>query len=493
MKQKLEIELEAFLRSHLDDFTCKDVLTYLKQRQIQVTQQEILPFLLQNPLVFCIDDNKFCSKPGIFSFRLFSIKPTKMEIENGILITGHRCIPFVDPEMIPSYIKYMSEIGDIPQKIVELPTASVTPLYKYCGEEFIPQLLAYDPANEALNLTNNDFELPPLINVTVNDMSEFYEKVDFKFGDRLLAAVVDWNEGIVMLEHISCAKDNLFEETKEDKIRKEWSLNFECAMSTNFDINGPCASIDEQIENVFLSDIKNFCIPEAASFEEVLDSSNLIGITDYGVETRLWRKDEEIPAYGPWSDIDYSDNSTETDNILPIGNLVLPEFVLDSYIYDSFFLKEEDSKNIINRIIPSSVIVKPKEHKALLLKIQHKYDNIAETFNWFADYPIGEIRHSALLIYTKLFNLLSEMEITNLDLDKVPQQELVILSQLIGHLTKLIASFSNESLMTEKTIEAIQASLEGMEMSFEEVDMIIRQEIKAHQKSKLKLLKNKED
>lgn len=494
MRQNLEIEIEAFLRSHLEDFTCKDLLLHLKQRQIQATQQDVLPYLLQNPLVYCVDDKKFCSKPGIFSFRLFSIKPTKMEIENKILITGHRCIPFADPEMIPSYIKYISEIGEIPQKVVELPTISVRPLYKYCGEEFIPQLIAYDPANEALNLSNNDFELPPIINITANDMSEFYEKVDFKYGDRLLAAVVDWNEGVVLIEHVSCSKDNIFEETKEDKIRKEWAIQFECAMSTNFDLNGPCASIDEQIENVFLSDIKELCIPEAASFEEVLDSSDLIDIVDYGVETRLWRKDEEIPAYGPWSDKDFAENQpTNIENTFSLGNLAVPEFIIDSYVYDSLFLKEENPKNILGRIAPSSIILKQREQKALLLKIQSKYDSIKESFNWFADYPVGEVRHSALQIYTKLFILLGEIESANLDLDKVPQQELVILSQLIGHLTKLISSFTNENIMTEKTLEAITASLDGMNMSFEEVDLIIRQEIKEHQKNKLKLSKNSED
>ena len=59
------------------------------------------------------------------------------------------------------------------------------------GEEYAPQYIAADPANEGLDVMAVSGELSNSVNLTGLDMSLLKEQYAFERGDRLVCKVVD--------------------------------------------------------------------------------------------------------------------------------------------------------------------------------------------------------------------------------------------------------------------------------------------------------------
>ena len=54
-------------------------------------------------------------------------------------------------------------------------------------------------------------------------------------------------------------------------------------------------------------------------------------------------------------------------------------------------------------------------------------------------------------------------------IERFPQQELVILSQLFAHAARILDMLSNENECKDDDRDALKLSLEGMEMNFEDI------------------------
>ena len=185
--------------------------------------------------------------------------PTKTEVENGYLIIGHRMMPFVDPEILPNDLHFFFCGDMITKKVVTVNTHDIYPLYQFFGEEYVPQIIAQDSANIFLDLSETDFELPNQVNLTVLNLEEFYKRVDFKPGDRIVALVSDWDKGFINIAPFRKRNSNPFEQTAVDKKREKWEESFEKSLCTSLEDFGPCSSIEEQLVFAYLNNLDRFC------------------------------------------------------------------------------------------------------------------------------------------------------------------------------------------------------------------------------------------
>ncbi len=464
--------------------------------------EKILEFLRNSPNVYVDTEGKFCSRAGLFTSRYFSFVPTKMEIENGYLILGHRGMPFVDPEFLPNEL-HVFFCGDlVPKKVIEVNTSDILPFYSFYGDEYIPQIIAQDTANALLDLTQTDYMLPPKVNLTVLDFSKFYKESNFKLGDRVIALVSDWDKGFINVAPFCRLGKTPFEQSSVDNKRERWEEEFEKMLSATLEAFGPCASIEEQLVFAYITDIERFCVPYCSSVQEVFEKSGKFEFTSYGVETRLWLKGKEIPAIGAEM-IDFSpvDENSKTsfkkdskvNSIFKKHGLIVPEWVVDAFICDILFSKETNLEKIIEKIIPDSIILEENEYNIIMLHLEKKFVIIRKGYNWFADYQIAHYRHEALELYSKLVSVFYEIEYHKIDIKELDQQHLVILTQLSGHISSMIYSFVQEDSLLEKDLSTFDATLEGMNFNFEESARVIRDNIFAHQKRNLSFSLKLED
>ncbi len=466
-KQAID-RIDTFLRKSIGEFSVQSINKYLRSTDELPASFEISAYLDAHPLVFKVSEKTFISRPSVFTDTIFSIKPTKFEISQGILLPGHRCMPFADPDMYPHELYFFFEGLPLEKKVIQLPFSEVMEVSFLYGEEYIPQLLAADPANETQDYVNNDYTIPNFVDVTVIDMEAIYSKINFQYNDRLLAKVVDWNNGIIELQAQKSIRSTPFEVTADDESRDLWFKAMDDALLHTIDTYGPLSSIEEQLAYTYYAHTSMLCTELCCSTEEYMAKDLSICIEYYGVESRLWAKGEEIPAIGSWSQ-----GLQDTDNLVntlyeEIG-IPIPFYMLDAYIFDALFRKEKGYEGILERMIPNKDTLNYNQESLFLEHIQERYQKLIKTYNRFIDFEKGEIRSRSLELYTSLIKLICELDSCGLPVSSLPQQQLVIVAQLFSHTTKFLEAFMAEMALSKDDLTMISTSLDGMEESFEDV------------------------
>lgn len=465
-----------FLRTYMEPFSVKDVEQVLASAGIHLRQEELTDYLNSCPYVFALENNRYLTYAAAFDGFLFSIKPTKQEVDKGVFIVGHRCIPFVDFDMLPHQLKFIYNGKKLRTTVETFDSDFVIEHYSLFGEEYAVQYIAEDPANKDLNLIERDFLLPQKIKLTCISLKPFIKDSGFKYGDRLLCRIVNWDEGKIGLIALPDKRKSLFE--AEPK-RERWYRYLENALLRCFDRFGPCSSINEQLSKVFYEHKMDLHDLDCGSIEEFLQKSTKIGFESFGVETRLWKKGEEIPAVGAWN----YDAATFENGIGVNSNLiVIPDFVLDNFIVDSFVNNVCSLEDLPKYILPNSINLGEAENEELQEQIKNRAVLLKKSYNRFADFNIAPIRHRALLLYKKIWALMCEIDSMKKDLRELPQAELVLLSQLFSHSMRILQSLLPMNTIYDD-IETMDMSLEGMEFNFEDVSELLEAELAKQQRS----------
>ncbi|MBO7136248.1 MAG: hypothetical protein J6V73_06435, partial [Spirochaetaceae bacterium] len=326
---------------------------------------------------------------------------------------------------------------------------------------------------------------------------EIYGKSDFKSGDRLKVRLENWNLGTFSVTVQKDTRETPFEINEAEESRSRWFSLFEKCLLQSFNSFGVCGSIDEQIASAFVLGGKNLFTKYPGSVEEYLKKSEVIEAVEFGVETRLWRAGETISVTNMYSDNgDDFENDEEFDGVrkmfFSIG-VPLTETFLDSFIYDSLYKKEKNSEHILARLMPESMgELSSKDMFFCFLHLEKRRVILQRDYRWFADYEKGQLRAKILEFYVRMISFVYSMGQNNVSPEAMPQQPLVVLSQLFTHLGRMLESIMPNASISSKDIASLYLSLEGMEFSFEDLSKELEQSINIQEKEKFTIIK-KED
>jgi hypothetical protein len=480
MKVQFETLINSFLRTYRNIFTEKDFERMLVKAGIRISNEECAEYLESSSCVFALKGGLYITRAGAFTDRYFSFRPSRFEADKGIFAAGGRCMPFVDPEILPSSLSFTYKGEFLQKTAVEFDNTAAADLYALYGAEFASQYIAADPANTGMDLASLDFELPPKVKLTSVSLQPLIKYGGFSYGDRILCRVTDWDLGQIAVMPVT-REGNALQINADDMARQNWNTELEKDLLESFDLTGPCTSIEEQLAVIFLDKAKNLCIPECGSVEELLAQSRKVGYEPFGVETRLWRSGEEVPAVGKWNRSEYGAPAPVPDNC---SDFSVPDYILDAFIENQMYRKEFDAERIIADIIPDSVMLLKDERKFLLLHINSRHAIISKRYNWFADFSTGSLRQRSLTLYKKVSALVFEIDRSAADLEQYPQQELVILSQIFGHLARILEMIEEDPAAAVDEMDEIQLSLEGMESNFEGISADLADIIESEKRSR---------
>lgn len=470
--------VNKFLRAYPEEFSIDEFIQYMSYLNCQISEEQAEDLISGSQYVFELEHGKYRTRAGAFTGRIFSVVLSEEECNQKCFLPGHRCMPFVDQEVMSYSLIFIWNNSVLPNKVAQYSKEFALEHFSLYGEEYESQYIANDPGMRDFDLAANDFELPKTVSLTSVDLTPMFERYNIEPGDRLLFYVENWDEGIVDVSPCLREKSRNLELTDDDIKRNQWYKNLEKALLNMFDKLGPRSSIEEQLADVFFENADDLCTRFCGSVEEFLKKTKSVSMELFGVETRLWKSGSTVPAMGNWN----------TDNEEEYGfkhNLMysVPDYVLDEYIKDYAFQKKSDMSELMNVIFPSCFYI-PQEHKReLLLHITNRNDIILQTYNWFADHHIGDIRHKALCLYTKINGLVYEIDRIGGNFNEYPQQELVILIQLYTHLSKLMETLAFDPGSLNGETETISVSLDGMEFNFEDIEGALRNAVAACKKN----------
>lgn len=461
--------ITTYLMQQESVFSEEDFQHYLKDNGMKISLDDVSEILHLSDFVFPLIEKQYVTRAGAFTGRWFSFKPSKEEIEKGSILIGHRCMPFVNPEITPDNINVFTNGNEVKSRIETFSMNLAMDVFSLYGEGYVIPYIFNDKGNTKVSIASVQYSLPNEITLTAWPLDEITCGEKISYGDRILCRVLNWEESLVEMKLL---KSDLkgFIVSDSDIKREEWYSFFEEGLLESFNKHGPTRSIEEQLAFLFLENQEQLCIRSCGSVEEFLSHTTKIGFEEYGVETRIWKSGESVPYVGEWNKSVIKKDALMTEMAMTFTPQVIDAY-LENYIYET---KNENTdeklEEVVNKIFPQNIQMSPSERKLVMLNIGKRHDILKKNYNKFSDFTIAKIRKRSLELFTRVSSLLCSVGCSGIDVREFPQQELVILTQLYSHIVRLLEEFENVFLREDFPIDDVSISLDGMEETFEDID-----------------------
>ena len=490
MTYKQEEALYDYIDNCSDAFDLEMIMTFLHlidARGLNQMADEISEFIENRRLAFRIEDRQWLSRKGYFENVPFVISPTKLELLNGILIPGHRCVPFANPNMLPQEYIFRWKGSLIPYTTTEGDPKEFYPYYCIFGEEYAPQYVASDnPENEAA-FNDDPYEDPPEVSICTLDMRNIYRETSFVPGDHFVARLADWNKGIFTLERVG-ANDW----TRQDL--HSWYEAAETGFNKSFSNLGPGISTEEQIAYAYWYGGKRMREIPAYSLEEFLyEKTETAEITPFGIETRLWYAGKEIPDLKGIEGLQPGSDKTPAEIYFNSKRVPVSEYVIRAYVQDYFFRGDNNLAALIDRVIPPAIFIEKNEFKFLEEYLSGEIMELKDDYSPFTDKLTGPIRQRVGELHTAVITLSADLEKEKIDSSWLPKHAFIILSQIQNHAAGVMEELDNDESHETIELEAMDNSIDSMIETYEDIKALIDEAVDSFKRNRFSLVRNRDN
>jgi hypothetical protein len=485
MELDQEEALYEFLENATDPFTLEQITSYVQvsgQRRNKRLAQEVTAYLEQRKIAFKQDNKHWVSRRCCFEPAEFVITPTRQELLNGILIPGHRCVPFANPTAMPHRYEFFFNGKRIPTTTTEASPEDLYPYFCVYGEEFAPQYIARDnPKNEEA-YNSDPYEDPPEVSIHTLDMRAIYRECSFVPGDRFVARTLDWKE---------CR----FELSKAK--REEWSgadlaawvEAAETGFENSFALIGAGASTEEQIAFAYWYGGRRMRELPAYSLEEFLyERTDRIDTVPYGIETRFWFAGKEIPDNTDIQNYNVPPDRTYIEELLYKKNIPISEYVILSYLRDAFFRNEKGIEEVVNRIVPPVIHLEKAEWEIITEYLSDRMEDFYEGYSLFLDQGTGPVRQRVAELHTAVIDLAARLQKGDIEAAWLPRHTFIVLSQIQGHAAALLEDLVFDDSPPESDIIAMDNSLDSMVETYGDIKELINNAMDSFRRSNLTII-----
>lgn len=490
MKEYAEDKLLQFLQGTVEPFYLIGLLRYLGESTSPSSCDDLADYLVFNQLAYAetaADESEetWVSRAGLFTGKSVAVKPANFEIAAGILIPGSRLVPFANSTLLPHELTFTCDGKKLEPVRVDVTPDEAYPLYSLFGEEYVPQFLSLDNEENAAIFAADDYCEPLSFPLTAVNLRDVYWGASFAAGDCLMARCVDWKKGVfdLSVRH---------ESDVDSAVRGRWMSALEDALVSSFPTNGPCASIDEQLSFAFFLAQEDLFVKDAGTVMEFMKWTKKVSPEYYGVETRLWYAEGEIPSQKQWNLVMIDAPSTLFDDSLVHMGLPLSSAVVDSYVLDALFRKETGPDALLERLIPVRHPSAPFCVPVIARSVQQRFKAAASSYNWFADHEKAVLRNRYVALHEGIARFLFSLSSSRIGPDLIPDQGSVILGQLLTHAVTALENLDNPKAKAGFEAESLWESIEGVEENFFDVKTDIQEVLPELMKRRFSVIRKRE-
>ncbi|MDR0496630.1 MAG: plasmid pRiA4b ORF-3 family protein [Treponema sp.] len=486
MTENQEEALYDFLDNAGGAFELVDAVFFIRMiepNNINRLPAEVEAFINFRNLAFPIGKERWVSRRGFFEPLSFVISPTRLELVNGILIPGHRCVPFANANLFPHEYTFFWQGTPVPFTTTEGPPEEFYPFYSILGEEYAPQYVARDNSENEQAFNSDPYEDPPEVSIKTLDMRNIYREASFVPGDRFVVRTLDWKEGSFELEKVG--KD-VWAQADLDS----WFLAAERGFEESFGLLGPGSCTEEQIAYAYwYGDTRMREIPAYSLEEYLFEKTNKIEPCPYGIETRFWFAGREIPDLKSLNAAATRPDRTPMEEIFHKHKVPVSEYVIHSYIRDYLYRGDNDVSLIIKRLIPG-MGSESGDRKFLVNFIENVLEDARELYTAFTDRAMGPIRQRAGELHTAVIELVVRLGRGDIDTSWLPRHTFIILSQIQNHTANVMEDLDSDTPPLEAELEALDSSLDSMIETYEDVKELIEEALDAFRRNKLAVVRS---
>nr|MCR5400246.1 hypothetical protein [Treponema sp.] len=468
-----------------DIFTLDEFYHYVRSHGIRINKTQCNDILHSSDYVFSLINNEFITRSGVFVGRWFSFMPSKEEVQKGHILLGHRCMPFINPEVPPDSIMVTTKMNSVKSTSTVFSMNLAMDVFALFGEGYVLPYILNDRANKKVPLSSVQYSMPSEVELTSWPLDQISPDYKFQYGDRLLARVINWEENLIELSVLK-AESNSSSVSEQELDREDWYTHFENGFLESIEKNGPSASIEQQLAFLFLEYQEELCVKNCGSVEEFLKHTRKISFAPYGVESRIWKTGESVPYIGSWN------HEFSSDVVFSDLSMIFTPQIIDCYIKNSIFENRNndsiDFAELVRQIFPSSLRMSAAERKLLLLNIEKRHAIIAKDYNDFFEQKIIPVRKRIVELFSQISSLLCSIGCSGLKMEDFPQQELVILVQLFNHLIKIIEEIENDCTSESFPVDDVSLSLSGMDETFYDIAPTSQDSLDANMYKSIKIV-----
>jgi hypothetical protein len=442
-EEEFEEKVAEFIRRQNGFFTLEDVLKGLAEKD-GAAKEEIHDILLSLDIVFPMDTSSFISRASYFHNAQFLVVPRNEEVIQGILIPGHRFVPFFGPEQYPWYCHLINEDQEELTCIsIERTVESLTIYYNLLGAENIPKYLITDQQSnrDIFTAAEEGKELPHRLSVF--DFSAQYRKWNFKAGEALLFTVRDWWTGTFSVAPMRGGK-------AQDE--RKWVSYLEKGFKKTFNTEGLDPEIPEQIALAYFYAGKEILNNPPLHFGGFLSKTSKVFIVPLGMQSRLWHKkkvdaeDVMIDKEEPQEDFGaFAELNIDVD--CPCTLIELEAFMRDELFRAKGKYTGDTGGDlaILKRIFTHDELERFSQEQVETLRafVRKRWQPIAETYNFFSDQTSGKLRSEMLALIKGYYAFLWDMQRITIKLEAIPIQTITGLSQIAGSLISFLDTLNN--------------------------------------------------
>jgi hypothetical protein len=488
MTENQEDALYDFLENCTEPFTLEDVMIFVRMIDFSKNGHlagEIVSFIDSQHIAFRLGKHRWVSRRGCFEPVRFVISPTRSELLNGILIPGHRCVPFANPVLLPQEYSFYWKGVPISFTSIEGAPDEFYPYYTIFGEEYAPQYVARDNPENETAFNSDPYDDPPDVSIQTLDMRNIYRETSFVPGDRFVVRTMDWKKGEFELDRVG--KD---EWSQVDLYA--WVEAAEGGFEDSFAFLGPGISTEEQIAHAYWYGGKRMREVPAYALEDFLyERTDRIETAAYGIETRFWYAGKEIPdRKGPENSQPLFDQ-TPLENLLRQWGVPVSEYVVQSYVRDALFRDDGDIPHLLERIVPPSAGMDEYSWDYLANYAGDVFTELSGSYSVFADTAMGPIRQRMGELHTAVIDLIARLHKGDIDISWLPKHTYIILSQIQEHAAGVLEDLDMDEAPDAAELEAMDNSLDSMIETYEDMKELIEEALDSFRRNNISVVKSR--
>ena len=286
---QIENAIDELIAQNSVVLTVEDVACHCKlsdSEQAESAHRIVREMNCHEALLTIQPGQSFAVAGKLFKNAEFLVVPSSFEIENNILVPGHRFVPFMDSELFPSDVTLRESGARRKQSAREI-AAPAEELIKYHLLLGAETLFDFFAAENADNIDTAQESSNPTLKLTVLDMKKFYAETAFAEGDALLIRVKDYRNGEFEFSLYNG-------KTRHPQQLQAYQLKFEKSLEDITEKYLPGAAVIDQLQVLFAQTPELLKNP-AMSLDELLMSDSAFDIAMDQDGSTLVKRMEDDP------------------------------------------------------------------------------------------------------------------------------------------------------------------------------------------------------
>ncbi len=406
-------------------------------------------------------DDLFFSRRGLFDKAQFCIRLTAMEIEQGILIPGHRFVPFFDRGG-----EIRLETGSSSGKIKKIKSrfnlSRLGIYYSLFGPKGTMELIADETEDNLFSfiegVKHGEESMDACVTVSVYDFKDFYAAHKLVEGDLLLLSITDYKKQHCSVEPLP--EDRLWQSAKWDSAFAE-GLRKNIEMVEQLGVMEPIEIFLSRA--FFLADHSLLQSPSSLAVNSLNRRNDFYLAASESGDAVIWEKDREFDLM-EMNDFDDEDleadedsmdeDDSELNQLLQIMGFAINEDELAAYMRDELFAGGDDLENVKKRCFDDRAeLLFADLRKDFDQEILKLWKSVKKEYNIFRDNPQGRIRRKVLEVLDAHTAWIRKLDSKNVNDACELEGAFKKIMQIIGPVSGLAAFFNTEQKLSAKEVQ----------------------------------------